>query len=130
MAYLFISAFYTLLSTAVELWHSPWAMWIQDLTVPDPYKVLPIVMGITQFAQTKMTPAPPDPVQKRLMQAMPIVFTFFSLAFPAGLVLYWLTNNVLTIGQQAFYNRIRERAEEDEAAAAKAAKKARKGKKG
>jgi len=122
-------AFYTLLSTAVELWHSPWAMWIQDLTVPDPYKVLPIVMGITQFVQTKMTPAPPDPVQKRLMQAMPIVFTFFSLAFPAGLVLYWLTNNVLTIGQQAFYNRIRERAEEEEAAAAKVAKKARKGKK-
>lgn len=122
-------AFYTLLSTAVELWHSPWAFWVHDLTVPDPYKVLPIVMGITQFAQTKMTPAPPDPVQKRLMQAMPIVFTFFSLAFPAGLVLYWLTNNVLTIGQQAFYNRIRERAEQEEAAAAKAAKKAKKGRK-
>jgi len=104
-------AFYQLLSTAVELWRSPWTLWIHDLTAPDPYWVLPIVMGVTQFIQTKMTPPPPDPVQKRLIQAMPIVFTVFSLGFPSGLVVYWLTNNVLSIAQQGLYNRIRERAE-------------------
>lgn len=104
-------AFYQLLSTAVELWRSPWVLWVHDLTAPDPYWVLPIVMGITQFIQTKMTPPPPDPVQKRLIQAMPIVFTVFSLGFPSGLVVYWLTNNVLSIAQQGLYNRIRERAE-------------------
>ena len=118
-------AFYQLLSTAVELWRSPWALWIHDLTAPDPRWVLPIVMGITQFVQTKMTPAPPDPVQRRLMQAMPIVFTVFSLGFPAGLVLYWLTNNVLSIGQQAIYNSLRERAEAEEAEAAKPARRPR-----
>jgi YidC/Oxa1 family membrane protein insertase len=121
-------AFYQLLSTAVELWHSPWVGWIHDLTAPDPYWVLPIVMGLSQIAQQKMTPAPPDPVQKRLMQAMPIVFTVFSLGFPAGLVLYWLTNNVLSIAQQGIYNSIRERAEHAEAPAAvgPAAKRAKK----
>lgn len=104
-------AFYQLLSTAVELWRSPWALWIHDLTAPDPYWALPIVMGVTQLIQTKMTPPPPDPVQKRLIQAMPIVFTVFSLGFPSGLVLYWLTNNVLSIAQQGLYNKVRERAE-------------------
>jgi YidC/Oxa1 family membrane protein insertase len=98
-------AFYQLLSTAVELWRSPWAMWIVDLTAPDPYYVLPIVMGLTQIIQQRMTPAPPDPIQRRLIQAMPVVFTLFSLGFPAGLVLYWLTNNVLSIVQQGIYNR-------------------------
>ncbi len=104
-------AFYQLLSTAVELWRSPWALWIHDLTGPDPYWVLPIVMGLSQVVQQRMTPPPPDPVQRRMIQAMPIVFTIFSLGFPSGLVLYWLTNNVLSIGQQAIYNSIRERAE-------------------
>lgn len=98
-------AFYQLLSTAVELWRSPWALWIADLTAPDPYYVLPIVMGLTQIIQQRMTPAPPDPIQRRMIQAMPIVFTIFSLGFPAGLVLYWLTNNVLSIVQQGIYNR-------------------------
>jgi YidC/Oxa1 family membrane protein insertase len=98
-------AFYQLLSTTVELWRSPWALWIADLTAPDPYYVLPIVMGLTQIVQQRMTPAPPDPIQRRMIQAMPIVFTIFSLGFPAGLVLYWLTNNVLSIVQQGIYNR-------------------------
>jgi len=115
-------AFYQLLSTAVELWRSPWALWIHDLTAPDPYWVLPIVMGVSQLVQTKMTPPPPDPVQRRLIQAMPIVFTVFSLGFPSGLVLYWLTNNILSIAQQGLYNRIRERAEEHEQETADAAK--------
>jgi YidC/Oxa1 family membrane protein insertase len=124
-------AFYQLLSTAVELWRSPWALWIHDLTAPDPYWVLPIVMGASQLVQTKMTPPPPDPIQRRLIQAMPIVFTVFSLGFPSGLVLYWLTNNVLSIAQQGFYNRIRERAEaqEQEAAVAEKAAGRRRGKK-
>jgi YidC/Oxa1 family membrane protein insertase len=122
-------AFYQLLSTAVELWRSPWALWIHDLTAPDPYWALPIVMGVTQLIQTKMTPPPPDPVQKRLIQAMPIVFTVFSLGFPSGLVLYWLTNNVLSIAQQGVYNRIRERAEEREREAAEPAGAGKRGKK-
>jgi YidC/Oxa1 family membrane protein insertase len=114
--------FYTLLRTAVELWHAPWIGWIHDLSEPDPYYVLPIVMGISQIAMQKMTPSPPDAVQKRLMQAMPIVFTIFSLGFASGLVLYWMTNNVLSIGQQALYNSIRERAEHEEQAAGGKAK--------
>ncbi len=97
-------SFYSLLSSAVELWHSPWILWIHDLTAADPYYVLPIVMGLSQIVQQRMTPAPPDPVQKRLMQFLPIVFTIFSLGFASGLVLYWLTNNVLTIAQQKLYN--------------------------
>lgn len=97
-------AFYSLLSSAVELWRSPWIGWIHDLTASDPYYVLPIVMGLSQVVQQRMTPAPPDPVQKRLMQFLPIVFTIFSLGFASGLVLYWLTNNILTIVQQKLYN--------------------------
>jgi YidC/Oxa1 family membrane protein insertase len=102
-------AFYSLLSTAVELWRSPWIGWIHDLTVADPYYVLPIVMGVSQVIQQRMTPPPPDPVQRKLMQFLPIVFTVFSLGFPSGLVIYWLTNNVLSIGQQMLYNKIQDR---------------------
>lgn len=102
-------AYYSLLSTAVELWRSPWIGWIHDLTVADPYYVLPIVMGISQIVQQRMTPPPPDPVQRRLMQFLPIVFTVFSLGFASGLVLYWLTNNVLSILQQKLYNKIQDR---------------------
>lgn len=103
-------AFYSLLSTAVELWRSPWIGWVHDLTAADPYYVLPIVMGVSQIVQQRMTPPPPDPMQRRLMQFLPILFTVFSLGFPAGLVLYWLTNNLLTIGQQLLYNKIQDRA--------------------
>lgn len=113
-------AFYQLLSTTVELWRSPWALWIADLTAPDPYYVLPIVMGLTQIVQQRMTPAPPDPIQRRMIQAMPIVFTIFSLGFPAGLVLYWLTNNVLSIVQQGIYNRYQDSHATAEAPAAPA----------
>ena len=101
-------AFYSLLSSAVELWHSPWIGWIHDLTAADPYYVLPIVMGLSQVIQQRMTPAPPDPMQKRLMQFLPVVFTIFSLGFASGLVLYWLTNNILTIAQQKLYNSIKD----------------------
>jgi YidC/Oxa1 family membrane protein insertase len=109
-------AFYNMLSTAVELKWAPWALWIHDLAEQDPYFVLPIVMGATQLIQQRMTPPPPDPFQRRMMQFLPVVFTVFSLGFPSGLVLYWLTNNILTIGQQVIYNRIRDQSEEESGA--------------
>ena len=94
-------AFYRLLSTAVELRNAPWLGWIQDLSVPDPYYLLPIVMGVSSIFMQKMMPSSPDPMQRRIMQLMPIMFMFFAFAFPSGLVLYWVTNNLLTMVQQA-----------------------------
>ncbi|KAB2952064.1 MAG: membrane protein insertase YidC, partial [Thermoanaerobaculia bacterium] len=118
-------AFYTLLSTTVELWNAPWIGWIRDLSEHDPYFVLPILMGVSQVVQQKMTPPPPDPVQRKIIQAMPIVFTFFSLWFAAGLVLYWLTNNLWSIAQQMLYNSFKDHHPEGGAAApAKAGRKA------
>ncbi|MEO8276514.1 MAG: membrane protein insertase YidC, partial [Thermoanaerobaculia bacterium] len=116
-------SFYSLLSSAVELWHSPWIGWIHDLTASDPYYVLPIVMGISQIVQQRMTPAPPDPVQKRLMQFLPVVFTIFSLGFASGLVLYWLTNNILTIAQQKIYNSFKDHETGAQVVVAKAGRK-------
>lgn len=98
-------AFYAMLSTAVELRNAPWALWITDLAARDPYYVLPIVMGLTQFLQVRLSPQAGDPMQRRLFQAMPLVMTVLFLGFPSGLVLYWLTNNVLSIVQQWIYNR-------------------------
>ncbi|HVS00976.1 MAG TPA: membrane protein insertase YidC [Thermoanaerobaculia bacterium] len=102
-------AFYNLLSTAVELRGAPWMLWIHDLSVQDPYYILPIVMGATQFLQVKLGPQATDPMQRRMFQIMPVVMTFMFLGFPSGLVLYWLTNNVLTIAQQSVYNHLRQR---------------------
>jgi YidC/Oxa1 family membrane protein insertase len=99
-------AFYGLLSTAAELRGAPWALWIQDLSVHDPYYVLPIVMGATQFLQVRLAPQAGDPMQRRIFQLMPIFMTFLFLGFPSGLVLYWLTSNILTIAQQWVYNRL------------------------
>lgn len=100
-------AFYQLLVQAVELWGAPWILWINDLSVRDPIWVLPLVMGATQLVQQKFMPTSPNPTQRMIMNTMPIFFTVFALNFPAGLVLYWLTNNVLTIFQQAGYNRLK-----------------------
>lgn len=100
-------AFYSLLSASVELWHAPWIGWIRDLSAKDPYYVLPILMGVTQVIQQKMTPAAADPIQRRMFQLFPVIFTVFSLGFPSGLVLYWLVNNILTIIQQAIQNAVR-----------------------
>lgn len=97
-------AFYRLLSAAVELRHSEW-LWISDLSARDPYYALPLIMGASMFIQQKMTPTQADPMQRRLFMFMPIMFTFLFLGFPAGMVLYWLTNNVLAIAQQAGYKR-------------------------
>ncbi len=93
-------ALYWVLLESVELRQAPFTLWIQDLSAADPYFVLPILMGISMFAQQMLNPAPLDPIQKKVMMALPVVFTVFFLFFPAGLVLYWLANNVLSIAQQ------------------------------
>jgi YidC/Oxa1 family membrane protein insertase len=100
----FIGLYNTLLY-AIELRHSPFFWWIQDLSAKDPYYITPIIMGATQFIQQKMTPTVGDPMQAKIMLLMPIVFTFIFLNFPAGLVIYWLLNNVLSIGQQYYINK-------------------------
>jgi len=100
-------AFYRLLSAAIELRHAPWMGWIQDLSAPDPFYILPVVMGASQFLQQKLTPSAADPMQRRLFALMPIFFTFLFMGFPSGLVLYWLTNNVLGIVQQVAYKKFR-----------------------
>ncbi|MEE9910172.1 MAG: membrane protein insertase YidC [Deltaproteobacteria bacterium] len=96
---------YKALMYSIELRHSPLFFWIQDLSAPDPYYITPIIMGATQFISQKMTPAMGDPMQQKIMLLMPVVFTFFFLNFPSGLVIYWLFNNVLQIGQQFYINR-------------------------
>jgi YidC/Oxa1 family membrane protein insertase len=105
-------AFYGLLSTAVELRKAPWILWIHDLSVHDPYYVLPIIMGVTQFIQVRMGPQAGDPMQRKMFQLMPLVMTFLFLGFPSGLVIYWLTNNILTIVQLQVYNRQSQREKE------------------
>jgi len=93
-------ALYWVLLAAIELRHAPFMLWIHDLAALDPYYVLPILMAVTMVLQTRMNPVPPDPVQAKVMQFMPFVFSIFFFFFPAGLVLYWLVNNVLSIAQQ------------------------------
>ena len=93
-------ALYWVLLESVELRHAPWILWITDMSVKDPYFILPLLMGASMFVQQRLNPAPPDPTQAKIMQIMPIAFTFFFLFFPAGLVLYWTVNNVLSIIQQ------------------------------
>ena len=93
-------ALYWVLLAAIELRHAPFMLWIKDLSALDPYYVLPILMTVTMVLQTRMNPVPPDPVQARVMQIMPFVFSIFFFFFPAGLVLYWLVNNILSIAQQ------------------------------
>ncbi|MBU3604465.1 membrane protein insertase YidC [Polynucleobacter sp. AP-Kaivos-20-H2] len=95
----FISLYWVLLSS-VEMRGAPWVLWIHDLSVPDPYYILPIIMAISMFVQTKLNPTPPDPIQAKVMMYMPIVFSIMFFFFPAGLVLYWVTNNLLSIAQQ------------------------------
>jgi YidC/Oxa1 family membrane protein insertase len=83
--------------------------WIKDLSSKDPYYVLPLIMGATMFFQQRMNPAPPDPVQAKVMMMMPVIFTILFLSFPAGLVLYWTVNNILSMAQQWFITRNLER---------------------
>ncbi|HCI02189.1 MAG TPA: membrane protein insertase YidC [Oceanospirillaceae bacterium] len=91
---------YWMLMESVELRHAPFWLWITDLSVLDPYFVLPVLMGVTMFAQQLLNPTPPDPMQAKIMKMLPLIFTFFFLWFPAGLVLYWVVNNILSIAQQ------------------------------
>ena len=99
----FIALYWVLLSS-VEMRNAPWILWIQDLSSPDPYFILPIVMTLTTLLQTALNPAPPDPMQAKLMWFMPLIFSVMFFFFPAGLVLYWITNNVLSIAQQWIIN--------------------------
>ena len=99
-------ALYKSLMFSIELRHAPFFLWVTDLADKDPYYVTPVIMGITMFIQQKMTPSQMDPIQQKMMLALPVVFTFMFLSFPSGLVLYWLVNNVLTIGQQMYINKL------------------------
>jgi len=99
-------ALYWVLLESVEMRQAPWLGWISDLSIKDPYFILPLIMGATMFIQHHLNPAPPDPMQAKVMKMMPIVFTFFFLWFPSGLVLYWVVNNVLSIAQQWYVMRL------------------------
>jgi YidC/Oxa1 family membrane protein insertase len=101
----FIALYWVLLG-AVEMRGAPWLGWITDLSTKDPFYVLPIIMGVTMFVQTKLNPTPPDPIQAKVMLWMPVIFSVMFLWFPAGLVLYWVVNNVLSIAQQWQCNRM------------------------
>ena len=97
-------ALYWVLLASVEMRNAPWIGWISDLSSPDPYYILPIVMTLTTVLQTSLNPAPPDPLQAKMMWFMPLAFSVMFFFFPAGLVLYWITNNVLSIAQQWVIN--------------------------
>ncbi len=99
----FIALYWVLLSS-VEMRNAPWILWIHDLSTPDPYFILPVVMTLTTMLQTALNPAPPDPMQAKLMWFMPLIFSVMFFFFPAGLVLYWITNNILSIAQQWVIN--------------------------
>ncbi len=101
----FFIALYWVLLSAVELRNTPWMGWITDLSTPDPFYVLPVIMGVSMFVQTKLNPAPADPVQAKVMTIMPIVFSAMFFFFPAGLVLYWTMQNILGILQQWYINK-------------------------
>lgn len=103
-------AIYRVLLNAIELKGAPWILWIKDLAEMDPYFVLPILMGATMFLQQKITPnTMQDEMQKKIFQMLPLIFTFFFLWFPAGLTLYWFINNLFTIGQQYYINKLFEK---------------------
>ncbi|NLD14207.1 MAG: membrane protein insertase YidC [Gammaproteobacteria bacterium] len=105
----FLSLYWVLLES-VEMRHAPWMFWITDLSIKDPLFILPIIMGASMFVQQLLNPPPPDPMQAKVMKLLPIIFTFFFLWFPAGLVLYWVVNNLLSIAQQWYITRQIEKA--------------------
>jgi YidC/Oxa1 family membrane protein insertase len=103
-------ALYWVLMGAVELRQAPWALWISDLSAQDPYYILPVLMAVSMFVQQKMSPPPTDPIQAKIMMYMPIMFSVFFFFFPAGLVLYWIVNNLISIAQQWRINVVVDRA--------------------
>ena len=100
----FIALYWTILGS-IELRHAPFFGWIHDLSAVDPFYILPVLMGATMIIQTRLNPTPPDPIQAKVMKIMPVVFSIFFFFFPAGLVLYWLVNNILSIAQQWYINK-------------------------
>jgi len=98
-------ALYWVLLESVEMRQAPWILWIQSLSEKDPYFILPLIMGVSMFVQQKLNPAPPDPMQAKIMMSLPFVFTVFFAFFPAGLVLYWVVNNIISIAQQWYITR-------------------------
>jgi YidC/Oxa1 family membrane protein insertase len=101
----FIALYWVLLSS-VEMRNAPWIGWIHDLSMPDPYFILPVIMAISMFVQTKLNPKPPDPIQAKVMLYMPLIFSVMFFFFPSGLVLYWVVNNLLSIAQQWQINKM------------------------
>jgi YidC/Oxa1 family membrane protein insertase len=101
----FFIALYSVLLASVEMRGAPWIGWITDLSVQDPYYILPALMTATTLFQTWLNPTPPDPVQAKMMWIMPLLFSVMFIFFPAGLVLYWFVNNLLSIAQQWMINR-------------------------
>lgn len=101
----FISLYWVLLES-VEMYQAPWILWVQDMSHADPYFILPVLMGATMFIQHKLNPTPVDPMQAKMMMMLPFVFTIFFAFFPAGLVLYWVVNNTLSIAQQAYITKV------------------------
>jgi YidC/Oxa1 family membrane protein insertase len=93
-------ALYWVLHASAEMRGAPWILWIQDLTAPDPYYILPVLYAISMFITTKLNPAPTDPMQAKMMMWMPLIFSVMFFFFPSGLVLYWVVNNILSIAQQ------------------------------
>ncbi len=98
-------ALYWVLLESVELRQAPFIFWIKDLATADPYHILPIIMGATMLIQQRLNPAPPDPMQAKIMMFLPVLFTALFWGFPAGLVLYWIVNNSLSILQQWYITR-------------------------
>ena len=96
----FFIALYWVLLESVELRQAPWILWLDDLSIKDPFFVLPLIMGVSMFVQQKLNPPPPDPMQAKILMFLPVVFTVMFAFFPSGLVLYWVVNNLLSIAQQ------------------------------
>lgn len=101
----FIALYWVLLSS-VEMRGAPWLGWIHDLSTQDPYYILPVLMAVSMFIQTRLNPTPPDPMQAKMMMFMPLIFSFMFLFLPSGLVLYYVVNNSLSIAQQWSINRM------------------------
>ena len=100
-------AFYRVLQNTIELKHASWIAWYSDLSVMDPYYVLPVLMAGTMFWQQTITPTNfTDPMQAKIMKVLPLIFMFFFITFPAGLTLYWFTNNLFSVAQQYYVNSI------------------------
>jgi len=98
-------ALYWVLLESVEMRQAPFALWWQDLSAPDPYFVLPVLMGLSMFVMQKLNPAPMDDIQKKVMMILPFALTILFLSFPQGLVLYWVVNNILSMAQQWYINK-------------------------